>query len=178
MGQERRQRSGRAVGVLDDRIARPGAVLGCERRAVRPFAGLDREGPDQAVVRRLPGLGPVALELEVLVVLNEDGIDGDERGIGLGVEGDERVEGVDVVGRADAEDAALDDLSGGLLGRLAARLLARRYGLFAGGRRRLGPQPAASAASSAARAARSRIRRFIALLLSSPALVRYEDPGL
>ena len=69
--EERRERRGDALLVLQDQVARPGAVVGREGLAVRPLARLDLERPGQAVLGDRPALGPVALELELRVVLHE-----------------------------------------------------------------------------------------------------------
>ena len=110
MRDERRHHCGRSLAVLDHEVASKGSVGSRDRLTVGPRAvGLDLEGPDLAVARGGPRVGPVARDLVVGVVL-------DKRRVGLGPEdvrergeADERVDRVGIRGRANTKDAAFLD---------------------------------------------------------------------
>ena len=108
MREERRERRRRRLGVLEDQVARPRAVVGGQRLPVRPLAArLEVERPRQAVLRRRPVLRPVTLDLELRVVLHERRIDVREDDVRERAERDERVHRVELVDRAGAHQAAV-----------------------------------------------------------------------
>ena len=107
-----RHQTGRDVGVLEDGVASPLRVFGCQWRAVRPLARLDLERVDLAVGRDRPRFGPVADELEVLVVLDERRVRLLKDDVGDLVRANEGIDAIRRVGVADAEDAAFLDGSG------------------------------------------------------------------
>ena len=107
-----RHQTGRDVGVLEDGVASPLRVFGCQWRAVRPLARLDFERVDLAVGRDGPRFGPVADELEVFVVLDERRVRLLEDDVGDLVRANEGIDAIRRVGVADAEDAAFLDGSG------------------------------------------------------------------
>ncbi len=122
VGERSRHSGRRPVLVLDGRVDRPGSVVGGHRRAVGPLrARLQVEGPVLPVGRSLPGVGPVADDLEALVrvvVLHELGEDHDHGISGLRLDPVERVQRVDVADRSDPEDPARLDGSPARFGRL------------------------------------------------------------
>ena len=96
-----------AVRVLDGSVDRPSRVGRGERLAVAPLGVSPRlERPGPPVLGVAPRAREERRELEVAVVLDQDGVDVLERAVGVLVEGDVRVEGVDAAGRAEPEGAA------------------------------------------------------------------------